>query len=410
MFSYRFPAITDIEQVRAAIAGREEFIEADKGDYIVFNYLVNFEDTFPPVYEVGRNIGKSTPHYYNVDAAIRRECRGLIFDKATGKVIARRYHKFFNYGEKPETRDADFNKIHFILEKLDGSMITPFRTSAQTDIDGIRFHVGTKMGVTDVSANAKMFIDEHENYQNFIMGCIEQGLTPIFEWCSRKNRIVVDYPEDRLVLTAIRDNVYGEYFSYANLSYYASHHKLDVVKAFDMDFDKARETLKTLEGEEGYIVRWGNGHMMKLKGDWYLQLHKTLEHVQHEKDLIRLILDEKLDDAKPFLPADLVSKLDNFGEAMFRQIRLFSNNLAWDCIADFDKNPSKKAFALVAKDKYEPSLRFKVFDWMYAETTDTAYVKEFTYQLVLKKIKDNLSSSGKVDGVRHLFGGLRWVP
>ena len=46
---YKFPVIKNIEQARKAIAGREEFIEADKGDYIVFNYLVNFEDTFPPV-------------------------------------------------------------------------------------------------------------------------------------------------------------------------------------------------------------------------------------------------------------------------------------------------------------------------------------------------------------------------
>ena len=37
--------------------------------------------------------------------------------------------------------------------------------------------------------------------------------TPIFEWCSPTNRIVVKHDKPQLILTAIRDNTYGDYVS-----------------------------------------------------------------------------------------------------------------------------------------------------------------------------------------------------
>ena len=69
---YDFPTITDISQVRDAIKGKEEFIEAERDGYTVFNYLVRFESTFPKVCS-------------ELDA-ILRECRGITFD-SFGKVI-----------------------------------------------------------------------------------------------------------------------------------------------------------------------------------------------------------------------------------------------------------------------------------------------------------------------------------
>lgn len=51
-----------------------------------------------------------------------RECRGLIFNKETGKVVARRLHKFFNIGESEETQanKIDFSLPHVLVEKVDG--------------------------------------------------------------------------------------------------------------------------------------------------------------------------------------------------------------------------------------------------------------------------------------------------
>ncbi len=193
---YKFPVITNISQVLPLIADKPEFIVAVKdGGYTVVNYVVMTGNTFPDV--------------ENENDAILRELRGIIFDTATGNVLQRRFHKFFNCNERAETQagQIDFDEPHVILEKLDGSMITPVQTT-----DGLRW--GTKMGVTQVALPVEEFVATRRNYIEMAEFCSKKGWTPIFEWTSRQQAIVIDYPEDNLILTAVRDNVTGEYLPY----------------------------------------------------------------------------------------------------------------------------------------------------------------------------------------------------
>jgi len=194
---YQFPKIENIQQVRDAISasGLDEFIEKVDPEYHVFNYVMSSAETFPPV------VDETT--------AILRECRGLTF-YPDGTLASRKFHKFFNLNEKPETTFdvIDFSRPHVILQKRDGSMITPFLRE-----DG-EIEVHTKMGRTEVAIQVDSFLDKHPEYIEMMKWCIENNLTPIFEWCSRKNRIVIDHPIDELVLLAIRENESGEYLPY----------------------------------------------------------------------------------------------------------------------------------------------------------------------------------------------------
>lgn len=108
--NYKFSIITHINNVLPHIEGREEFRVMVKDWYTVVNYAVAFEHTFQRDSED------------SVGSAVRRECRGLIFDTATGNLISRPYHKFFNVGEKEETQlhKINLNEPHIVLEKLDG--------------------------------------------------------------------------------------------------------------------------------------------------------------------------------------------------------------------------------------------------------------------------------------------------
>ena len=184
--NYDFPEIKTIQDVLPHIEGCTEFRVMEKDWYSVVNYMVSLEETF--------RWDSDDP----VGSTVRRECRGLIFNRE-GELVSRPYHKFFNVGEKEETQ---LNKVnlyepHVVLEKLDGSMIRPIPTP-----EG--FRLATKAGVTDVAMNAEVFIADKPHYATFIRKCFQRNTTPIFEWCSRANRIVVDYPEDQLILTAMR--------------------------------------------------------------------------------------------------------------------------------------------------------------------------------------------------------------
>ena len=88
---YKFPEINHIIDVLPHIEGRNEFRIFDKEWYKVINYVVAFEETF--------QWDDNDP----VGSAIRRECRGLVFNQ-DGVIISRPFHKFFNVDEKDETQ------------------------------------------------------------------------------------------------------------------------------------------------------------------------------------------------------------------------------------------------------------------------------------------------------------------
>lgn len=295
---YQFPRIDHIDDVLPHVEGRDEFVIAQKpGGYTVINYVVQMEDTFGDVQDPGE--------------LVRRECRGIIFDTESGRLIHRRLHKFFNVGECPETQldQFDLSQPHVILEKLDGSMITPVQTQ-----DGLRW--GTKMGVTDVALPVEEFVSQHPEYVKFVdrWGPIS-GYTPIFEWCSRKQRIVVDYPEDRLVLIAIRHNQSGHYLNYAAMVSEAESFGIPVVACRPgtaANMQNLMEHTRDLVGAEGYVIRFDDGHMAKIKGAWYLQLHRVKDEIRLEKNVVQLLASGTIDDVRPFLTEEDSARLHKF--------------------------------------------------------------------------------------------------
>jgi hypothetical protein len=54
-------------------------------------------------------------------------------------------------------------------------------------------------------------------------------------------------------------------------------------------------------GKEGYVVRFDNGHAVKIKCDWYVRLHGAIESLVYEKDVLSLIIHDNIDDVIPVL-------------------------------------------------------------------------------------------------------------
>ena len=385
---YKFPEIRHLDDVRAAIEGRDEFIIAERDWGYVVNYMVSMTDTFPPVAT-------------ELDA-IRRECRGILFHK-DGKIMARRLHKFFNVNERDETQmhTIDLNCQHVILEKLDGSMITPVITDA-----GIRW--GTKMGITDVGMGAELFVATcgTHGYESLARECITRGMTPILEWCSRKQRIVIDYPEDRLVLLAIRHNVSGEYVGYADLLEWGQVHGIDVVRAYAgtaANMENLIAETRASEGMEGWIIRFDDGHMLKIKGDWYVRIHKTKDSLIHEKNVVSMLVNEKLDDVKAFMLDDDRKRVEEFETDFWMGVH--QTVKAYDHYFDtvVSHGLDRKRYALEwmptikANDPHAPGIVFGRFDG------------KDTRQMVLDLIKRSVGSQTKIDEARHLWGSFRWT-
>ena len=308
-----FPVIEHLDEVLAAIDGREEFMVHRNEDlgFVSVLYRYAMADTF------------LDPNEAALDAAERRrrqivrECRGITFDSTSGKVIARKFHKFFNLGERDETQPhrIDWSRPHLRLVKADGSLMTPTLRA-----DRVRW--ASKMGVTRVSQPVEAFVEGRDNYLQVARDAHHRGVTALFEWCSSQaQRIILDYPDAMLVLLAIRDNYTGRYWPQNEVEDFGKDHGVPCIARNGGAVADHAAYLKELSGStgiEGEVIVFDTGERYKVKTAEYVRMHKALAGLAQEKDVLALVLADGVDDVLALVSADLVEKLELFAGAVNR--------------------------------------------------------------------------------------------
>lgn len=377
---YDFPSDITLEQVKQIVDNSDgHFILVDKGEYIVANYVLSGKETHPTI--------------NGVESAIRRELRGLIFNKE-GFVLSRPYHKFFNYGER-EDLNIDLNKDFVVLEKLDGSMIRPIKIADY-------WRMASKMGITDVSMQVEEYLANSKTKANYIAlidYLLKMELTPIFEWCSNKQKIVIDYPEDRLVLTAIRNNYTGEYLSVDTMIDLANRYDIDCVRVVASstearsNFPAFIDKIKAQEGTEGVVLRFIDGHMVKIKSDLYVELHNAKTLLNNERTVVGIILNEQLDDLIPLLSKEEQARIQIFSDELWKDIFAFVHKVNYILLHIKDKSLTRRDFAC--------NPEFSRLDNVTRSQVFTAFTSTNTYNDVLNNtinfIKHHLSTNKSYD-------------
>lgn len=280
-----FPKFLDASRVRDVVADKPGFVVWYADGCTICDYTYSTAKAF--------------------DNPVMLECRGVMFDGLTGEIVSRPYHKFFNLGEIES--EVDWSRPHKVLKKLDGSMIRTVRTSG-----GTGFRLATRAGFTEVAQQAEEFISGKSAYCEIIELLVSQRRTGIFEWCSRKNRIVIDHPEDKLILTGVRDNITGDYLKYDHMQDLCDVFGVPLVESVDVGPGNLDE-VKKWEGEEGIVIRFDDGHMLKVKSESYVLRHRAKDAVHVKKNRVELCLDNKIDDTIP-----LLSEVDKVGLQSFR--------------------------------------------------------------------------------------------
>lgn len=386
--NYKFPLIRNIQDVLPAIEGADEFRVIEKeGGYKVINFMVNMEGTFPDV---------QSEH-----DAIRRECRGIMFDAKTGDIIRRPFHKFFNLNQRPETQIGvvDFSRPHTVVDKLDGSMIAPFF------LDNGMMYFGTKLGVTEAAekANAWAHFQVLKNYMEFSRVLIRRNYTPIFEWTSPNQRIVLRYPEDMLTLTAIRHMHTGEYVSFTTMRFLATGYNVPFLEPLMTveNIDEFVSMTAALKDKEGFVVCFNDGHKLKVKAEEYCSIHSAKDHIVREKNVLRLIFEEKLDDVLPLLTPEDRAHCEKFQDEVLKNVMGFVAHLKGAVQLMKQTCPTKKDFALVILDakctlRKASGLLFKIWDG------------HDPFTVVRNYLLTHCTSSNRVEEIRHIIG-TTWV-
>lgn len=369
--NYEFPEILHIDDVRKFIKDSPEFIVAERDGYIVINYVLARDNTF--------------------DCIVRRELRGIIFCNKTGKVISRRFHKFFNMNEREDTQShiIDWNIPHIVLEKLDGSMITPLYFS---ESGCVRW--ATKMGVTDVALKCEDFVKQHSKYDYFARYCTDNHITPIFEYIAPNNRIVIKYNDENLILLAMRYNVSGKYLTRQEVLNLSKNFDIPVVSVYQGSLDD----LKNNKDMEGVVVCFNNGHMIKIKTDWYVAIHKAKDKILFEKNVIKLILNEEIDDVLADLPENDKKALLEYKEELIASIDVIENDIRKLLYACHNKNYDKKYIALNIIPTIPEFWRPIVFK-SYSDDTSIR-------QNIINYILNHTNSQTSVDNIRNVIGAV----
>ena len=268
-----------------------------------------------------------------------------------------------------------------------------------------RWHGARKLGATRVALPVQEYVHANPQYLRMAHDFLAQGVTPIYEWCSPQQRIIIDYREDQLVLTAVRDNTTGQYHAYERLLTYGAQYGIPVVRALPGSVESITAFMAQvhdLEGAEGYVIRFADGHMLKVKGLWYLQLHKTKALLEWEKDVWGLILHDKLDDAKAFMDGQDRARVEAFAQAFETALQQTVERLRWIVIAARDNlGDSKKRFAIEVVNVpsvpvQERGLLFKIWDG------------DDPGQVVRDYLKAHSNTQTKVNELRPLVGGVNW--
>ena len=232
----------------------------------------------------------SSPDLWKIPMA--KECRGITWN-ADGKCVCLPFEKFFNLGENSETQEQDmlWNDFYTVAEKRDGSMIT------SVVVKGEVFLKTKKSFYSDVAYVASNSLDEH--LIEFCLLCDTMRVTPIFEFTSRSNEIVIDYGLiPSFTLLAMRDMNTGEYAPPAVLEYFGELFHLSIVRKFGMiSLPTLKSQMETKTDFEGYVISFANNIRVKMKTAWYMRLHHAKTDLR-VRDVAEMCMDETIDDVK----------------------------------------------------------------------------------------------------------------
>lgn len=222
-------------------------------------------------------------------------CRGLVTD-LDGNVISKGFSKFWNLEEGKHIPTKDFE----IFEKLDGQYIGAF------------FYNGELIVNSRGSFTSQYAIAAHVILKNkYDVTLLPTGYTHCFELVGYE-QIVVNYPEEDLILTACFDE-FGRNEVDIYSKYYLENFKV-AKKYSGLDYTKIKEL--NWENCEGFVVRFSNGSRCKVKFEEYCRLHYLMTNLSTTG------IWEALSQGNP-----VTSILQDVPDEVFEKVRCFEHSL-----------------------------------------------------------------------------------
>ena len=222
------------------------------------------------------------------------DCRGLILEKDTWKVLSRPFTRFFNFNETFESTSFPFERS-IAYDKIDGSLMSAFFNPFDE-----RWEVGTRQmafgeGTTAMGTSFRqLFLDggfngEEIDFQGAMcrLNINFPGYTWIFEMTSPETRVVTPYTEKNIWFLAARHNLTGQYLMAGAIKEIIEMYIPSCKFPKEYTFNSAEECAKAAADlpalEEGYVMYDPvTQNRIKLKSPQYMYVH----HLRNNGQLV----------------------------------------------------------------------------------------------------------------------------
>lgn len=191
-------------------------------------------------------------------------CRGLVM--RGDAIVARPFRKFFNLEEHQGPLPAETPEL---ATKHDGSLVIVF-------YDGDNWRACTRGAWENPQIDAAYrWLEEHCHK-------LDPAFTWLFELVAPWNRIVVDYPDERMILLGVVHPQEDYCMSYAETYRTGMERGLEPVEYVTQPIETIDRTAP-FNNSEGYVARYSNGFRVKIKYDDYKRIHAMLSTASTKK-------------------------------------------------------------------------------------------------------------------------------
>lgn len=215
-----------------------------------------------------------------------------------GEILSSGWPKFFNLGEKPDLYpDPSKAKDWSVELKVDGTLVI-------CDYVNEMFSMRTRGTASYVTqANAQDFEVLPEQYPLLVEWLkANPQYSVLLELVTPNNVIVIRSDDVQFTLLGVVDKTDGTVGSLALRREIAQHTGLPLPEVFGFDsLEDCVDCVKAWKGKEGVVVAYNkNQSRVKVKGDWYLQLHRIKSELSSENNLIEFYVSAGMPDYQDF--------------------------------------------------------------------------------------------------------------
>ena len=285
---------------------------------------------------------------------IVRECRGLVLEKDSWKIVARALPRFFNWGELADEMPLFNWKSFTATVKEDGSLTLVYWYAGKWRINTRGSFADTECGESGKTWDELIRPLLGDKFLNMEGDKLEwhKERCFVFEFCSEYNKVVRYYHAPQLSFLTMYKNEEEEY--HYGKTWFADYFKWHQAKAHHFsNLSDVQKNLDWLEENdptnEGFVIRDNTGMRWKLKNRKYLALHHMYMNGEvTPRRLIPFALSGEADELLTYFP-ELKEKLDAVVEKIDAALKELIE--VWEQYKDVE-DQKEFALAIVPKTKF----------------------------------------------------------